>query len=132
LDKDIDIPIGLIICDLDNLKAINDTLGHEAGDRLIKLTSELIKKTINENVIVARIGGDEFAIVLKGIEFKEVELLVENIKKSIQEYNSKNPEIPIQMSIGFEYSNTSKGHMEEIMRKADFNMYKDKESKKLK
>ncbi|SHH13155.1 sensor domain-containing diguanylate cyclase [Tepidibacter thalassicus] len=130
LDKEINTSIGIIICDLDNLKSINDNLGHGEGDELIKLASKLIKKNVNENAVVARIGGDEFAILLKGVDYKEVENIVTKLKKTIKIYNSVNPEILIELSIGFAYSKNSIGCVKELFRNADKNMYIDKRKNK--
>ncbi|WP_243270033.1 GGDEF domain-containing protein [Thermanaerosceptrum fracticalcis] len=55
-------PVGMIICDVDGLKLINDTLGHEIGDSLLITTAEIISTALGTQGIAARIGGDEFAI----------------------------------------------------------------------
>ena len=124
-------PVGVIICDLDNLKDINDNLGHEIGDKLLKSVVKLIQETIDENTIVARIGGDEFIILLENIECKEVSITVKNIKNAIENYNLINSKLPIQLSIGSYYSNNSRGYMGEMFRKADRNMYKNKQVRKV-
>lgn len=57
-------PVGLIVCDLDGLKYINDTLGHEAGDQLLKTTATMLQNCFSDDETLARIGGDEFAVIL--------------------------------------------------------------------
>lgn len=126
-----DKSIGLIICDLDNLKFINDVFGHEVGDESIKRAAKIIQESVDGNGIVSRIGGDEYVVILENIEYKEVEIAVENIRETIKDYNLRNPQVLIQMSIGFEYSHKSMGRIEEIFRNADKNMYKEKQNKKL-
>ena len=66
-------PIGIIICDLDGLKLINDSLGHDAGDSLLAAAAGIIGKTFRKGDIVSRIGGDEFAVLLTGSDEAAVE-----------------------------------------------------------
>lgn len=72
---------GVIIVDLDNLKPVNDSLGHEAGDRLIKKTAACLKQGIRGQDVVARLGGDEFAILV--IDARED--IVERVARRLQE-----------------------------------------------
>ncbi|OPJ54755.1 sensor domain-containing diguanylate cyclase [Alkalithermobacter paradoxus] len=131
LNKEKNRSVGVIICDLDNLKPINDNLGHEAGDKLLKETARLIQENVGADILVARIGGDEFVILMEDIECKEVKARVNAIIKSIDNYNSCDPEIPIRLSMGYDYNENSIGCMEMIFRNADRNMYRDKHSKKV-
>ncbi|WP_423250486.1 sensor domain-containing protein [Acinetobacter haemolyticus] len=63
--------LGLILLDLDYFKHVNDTLGHAAGDHLLRILSKRIENTLPENTFVARLGGDEFAILVNGIEHEQ-------------------------------------------------------------
>lgn len=76
-------PIAVFIVDLDNLKVVNDTQGHAAGDELIRKTAKCLRKAVRESDIVARIGGDEFALL--GIECDETgaEALCNNLKRAL-------------------------------------------------
>ncbi|WP_425446084.1 diguanylate cyclase [Dethiothermospora halolimnae] len=126
LDKSKDKPVALIICDLDNLKIINDKKGHEEGDKLIKNASDILKSNLNDDILLARIGGDEFAVILEDIDCESVKKIVENIKKTIKNYNKINTKLPIGMSIGYHYNKHSVGYMSEIFKRADRYMYRDK------
>ena len=129
LNKDQDSRIGLILCDLDNLKIINDTLGHEEGDNLIKNSVTLLVNSIN-NGTIARIGGDEFIILLEDIDYNFVEATELRIKKSIYDYNFNNTGLPVKVSMGLSYIESSIGNMDIAFKNADSNMYKEKRSHK--
>ena len=119
-------PIGLIICDIDGLKLVNDTLGHEAGDTLLIKAASTIRDSLRHSDFVSRIGGDEFAVILYDCTKQGLESVVNRIKKSINELNSKDPVIPLSISMGSAIRNNSSQTMEEIFKEADDNMYKEK------
>lgn len=75
------LPIAILIADLDNLKYINDQFGHLKGDQYIKIAAEIIKNSTREADIAARIGGDEFALILPETTLKEADLIYQRIKK---------------------------------------------------
>lgn len=120
------LPVGIIVCDLDNLKVINDTMGHNKGDSIIKSVSDLLLGIENNHISISRIGGDEFVILVKNTSEFEIEELGRNINLLIKKHNSKNRECPIQLSIGYAFADRSVGKMEEIFKMADKNMYANK------
>ncbi|KZL92487.1 sensor domain-containing diguanylate cyclase [Clostridium magnum] len=120
------LPVGVIVCDLDNLKVINDTMGHNKGDSIIKSVSDLLLGIENNHIFISRIGGDEFVILVKNTSEFEIEELGRNINLLIKKHNSKNRECPIQLSIGYAFADRSVGKMEEIFKIADKNMYANK------
>lgn len=131
LNTEEDTAIGVIFCDLDNLKIINDTLGHEFGDKLIIYTSNILMDTFKENSIIARTGGDEFIIIIKNTKLDEVKNLYSLLFKSIEQQNKYNKDLSINVSIGYSFSETSIGITRQVINIADKNMYKDKQRKKL-
>jgi diguanylate cyclase (GGDEF)-like protein len=76
------VPAALIACDLDHFKSVNDTWGHEAGDRVIRAFAALIRTSAPERAIGARIGGEEFAIFLPGANLQAGHLYAEALRAS--------------------------------------------------
>jgi diguanylate cyclase (GGDEF)-like protein/PAS domain S-box-containing protein len=131
LDKKENVPVAIIVSDLDGLKLMNDNFGHKAGDTLIKRAAELLNQLSSETITVARIGGDEFALIVTDKSEEQIRELVAQIQNDVKKYNSiKSSEFTIEMSIGFSYSSWSVGQMEYLFSQADKNMYIDKMSKK--
>jgi diguanylate cyclase (GGDEF)-like protein len=128
---EVDIPIGIILCDLDNLKRMNDTLGHKKGDEYIKTAAQILNRFSSEEILVSRIGGDEFAIIIVNHDKSEVAKLSGEISKEIQIYNTDNPNFLIEMSIGYAHSNQSLSKMEDMFTEADKKMYIEKQAKKV-
>jgi len=118
--------IGLIICDVDGLKLVNDTLGHEAGDRLLMQVAKLLKSCFRADDVVARIGGDEFAILIPGCNTQSMESAYSRIKTAVYRHNSSSPDIPVSLSIGFAIRDNPELPMNEVFQIADNNMYREK------
>ncbi|MCF8029458.1 MAG: PAS domain S-box protein [Desulfohalobiaceae bacterium] len=119
-------PMGLISCDVDGLKFINDSLGHQSGDELLINTAEILRKNFRSSDIIARIGGDEFAILVPGTDRSIVEKLALRLRKSAEEYNNSNPQIPLSLSIGYTVSEQGPLDMQALFREADNRMYREK------
>ncbi len=126
----LDISISIILCDLDNLKHINDTYGHKTGDQLIQETAKLLNQCIPDNTTVSRIGGDEFAIIFPTANWLKGEGLIAKLKNEMVDHNLGKKDFPIQMSIGYAFNPHSQGNMKNIFAEADMNMYKNKNTKK--
>ncbi len=123
--------IAIVICDLDELKYVNDRYGHKAGDLLIQTTAAILKKFSSEKVITARLGGDEFALLIVDSSLEEVERMVDSIDKKVNSYKIESIAQTINMSIGFAYSPESINHVDKLFTVADKNMYQMKRQKKL-
>jgi len=119
-------PIGIIVCDVDGLKFINDTLGHDAGDSLLENVAAVIGGSFRQGDIVSRIGGDEFAILLIYSGEKTVEDACNRIRDAIKKYNDAGPEIPLSISLGFAVSTQADQGISELFKEADNNMYREK------
>ena len=122
--------IGIIICDLDYLKRINDTDGHKIGDAYIQQSSGLIQEAIDAKGIVSRIGGDEFAIILPHTTNEQLEGVMNHIQYKVEKFNNITERFSIEMSIGGVFSPRSLGQMEKLFDEADQKMYKEKQQKK--
>ncbi|TEB11278.1 PAS domain S-box protein [Pelotomaculum propionicicum] len=119
-------PVGIIVCDLDGLKFINDTLGHDAGDSLLENAAAVIEGSFRQSDIVSRIGGDEFAILLIHSDEKTVEDACNRLRHAIDRYNEARPEIPLSISMRFAVSTQSDHGINELFKEADNNMYREK------
>ena len=120
------MPLGILTCDLDGLKLINDTLGHQSGDGLLIQVSEILRNSFRSSDVVARIGGDEFAVLVPETDQKILEKLSQRLRTKVQEYNNHNPRLPLSLSIGFAVSNQSSINAQSLFREADDRMYREK------
>jgi len=119
-------PVGIVVCDLDGLKLVNDNLGHAAGDHLLATAAHLLVKCFRESDVVARIGGDEFAVLLPNCSQEVVESACRRIRDNLQQYRKSEPPIPISMSVGWAVKANANHSMWEIFKEADNRMYAEK------
>lgn len=123
LDQNSSSPISVIMCDVDGLKLINDSLGHHIGDELLKAAANVIRSVFRINDIVSRIGGDEFAILLPETDEKAAAEAVTRLWLALKEYNSSSPEIPLSLSIGYATGNIP---VQSVIIEADNNLNRNK------
>ncbi|SFR08089.1 PAS domain S-box protein [Desulfoscipio geothermicus] len=125
LEKGRRFPVSLICGDLDGLKLINDTLGHKKGDQLLKAAARAIKEALRASDVVARMGGDEFVVVLPETDEAGAENTCRRIQESIDRHNRQNPELPLHISLGWSTAKTG-SEMSNLFKRADNNMYREK------
>ncbi|MFC2160657.1 sensor domain-containing diguanylate cyclase [Acidobacteriota bacterium] len=121
----------LLYIDLDDLKIINDTYGHNRGDFVLISLAEILQKTFRNSDIKARIGGDEFAIFPIDSHLTGVKSALVRLKESIDEYNSiAEHQPPLSVSTGIScYKPSQPCSINELLTMADTLMYKEKRSK---
>ncbi len=117
--------VGLVIADVDGLKLVNDALGHDAGDELLKRTARTLTECFRAEDLIARIGGDEFAVLLEDVTIDDLRQACRRITAKIEEDNCGNPPA-LSLSLGFASSEDRASPMRELFREADDNMYRDR------
>jgi diguanylate cyclase (GGDEF)-like protein/PAS domain S-box-containing protein len=124
--------LALLYLDLDNLKLINDKLGHKEGDRALRDFANLLKKSFRESDIIARIGGDEFAVLLTEMT-DSADMAIDHLKDNIKRMNDRiSRTYPLSVSIGFAFYNPGmKVSIDKLISLADAAMYEEKKSKKI-
>lgn len=124
--------VGLVIYgDMDGLKSINDTFGHEAGDRAIKAEAEILKEIFRATDIVGRLGGDEFAIIAPEMTKKDFAFIKRCLAEKCREYNSRELEpFVLSMSIGCTEFSSRKSNLDVLLNEADEKLYMEKRAKK--
>ena len=122
--------IALVSIDMDELKYINDTYGHNVGDEAIKETSRCIDSALESGEFVARMGGDEFAVVLIISDSGRVGKFIRNVRNNIREVN-KEGKYPFELSSSIGTCEVTDWHgVTDAMKKADKAMYLEKKAKK--
>ncbi|WP_238457829.1 putative bifunctional diguanylate cyclase/phosphodiesterase [Desulforamulus ferrireducens] len=119
----------LLLMDLDNFKLVNDTLGHTAGDEVLVQFARILKKNIRDWDFLARIGGDEFAVIIEDIGQDEVLQLADRIRKAVYENEviiADTTKLNLSISIGIVLINGALDY-QKILSKADTALYKAKE-----
>lgn len=122
--------VGMIVCDLDGLKLVNDTLGHQHGDKVLKAVAKVLKQCFHKDDIVARIGGDEFIVLLADISKKEIEEAKQKIYSQIYNFNLENIDIELTVSVGVAVSENMSINISDLFSEADANMYREKRQRR--
>ena len=124
LNSSRNLPLSIIMADINDLKLLNDTFGHLEGDQQIKDFANILKQSCRSDDIIARIGGDEFVVLLPKTSSDEVRSIVERIRQHIQE---KPPsKLKLSASIGYVTSNSMDDNLLEMFKEAEDKMYKQK------
>ena len=127
LDTERQLPLTIIMVDVNSLKLVNDGFGHDKGDDLLKRTAEILQMSVRSEDIVSRWGGDEFAILLPQTGGREAEKVIARIQDYCKK--SRKKDIPVTLGIGHATKNKMSQDVESILQQADTRMYMDKQRK---
>lgn len=124
LNTERQLPLTLIMIDVNGLKLINDTYGHEFGDQILIKAADILTSVLRKEDIVVRLGGDEFAMILPQTAQSQAEKIVQRIKSKCME--TENDKISVSLGVGYAVKKKLEQEIKEILNIADDRMYKDK------
>ena len=122
--------VGLLFLDLDDFKVVNDTLGHDSGDRLLQEVANRIRRSVRTGDVVARLGGDEFAVLMEGLSTPiEVEAVAAGLLGIVsQPYHIADRQLSITTSIGITMYPNDNSETQMLLKNADIAMYQAKDN----
>ncbi|MGO8687747.1 MAG: diguanylate cyclase domain-containing protein [Candidatus Dormibacteria bacterium] len=124
-------PMALFVLDIDGFKALNDALGHSAGDVVLRETAARLQASVRVSDTVARLGGDEFAIVAVDADPSEAELISAKVRQRMEEPMMVEERlVPVELSIGLAAFPGDGSEPAHLLRRADTNMYREKRARK--
>lgn len=123
----ITMPVGVCSFDLNNLRRINNSMGHEKGDAYIRIFAELVREAVPAHYFVGRAGGDEFIAIMDGADKEEMQRCLQLIRDRVDTYNTANPDFPVSYAVGISVSDENENcTMRDLYIFADKNMYINK------
>jgi diguanylate cyclase (GGDEF)-like protein/PAS domain S-box-containing protein len=126
LSKSRDYPITMISADVNGLKLINDTMGHEHGDRLLKAAADVLEDCLRGSDVLARVGGDEFTAVLPNTDEATAGEVIKRIRSTIRKFCEEHHDLYLSLSLGAATAHNPDVTFTELFKQADDAMYKDK------
>ena len=124
IDHEENLPIGFLMADLNGLKLINDAFGNHAGDEVLKMITKELKTVCHGQGVLARIGGDEFALITRGKDQSKLEEIKSLIQEKIANLEYQN--IQLSIAVGYAIKNTRDTSLEDLYKEAESQMYKRK------
>jgi diguanylate cyclase (GGDEF)-like protein len=120
-------PLSVAVADLDHFKIVNDRLGHAVGDEVLRQSAALMRELCRSTDLVARIGGEEFALILPGMTREAAVGFCESLRRAVENHNWRalHPELSVTLSIGLSQWNRSVG-VAELLQAADAQLYSAK------
>lgn len=126
-------PLSILGIDLDNFKAVNDLFGHQMGDRVLKDVADIMRDKLRDYDLVARVGGDEFIIVLPGTPYSEARATADRIQSAVAQYAKdmlNQTHVRLQASVGIATYPSDADDLDTLLARADAEMYRDKRARK--
>jgi diguanylate cyclase (GGDEF)-like protein/PAS domain S-box-containing protein len=119
-------PLGIVVCDVDGLKFVNDTCGHELGDRHLKRAAAILNGVVRRGDTVARVGGDEFAVLAPGAGPDELDAMIRRLREAVEKHNAGKENLLLSVSTGKAVTRETPVDTRALFSEADNNMYKEK------
>jgi diguanylate cyclase (GGDEF)-like protein/PAS domain S-box-containing protein len=130
LSRRLGLPLCIFYLDIDNLKTVNDNLGHETGDLLIITAASIMKSALREADIISRLGGDEFLIICPNCNIAQAKDIIARIERNAETYNNTQTTLNVSLSYGMaEFDGNKDMTADELLSKADSAMYSHKQHK---
>lgn len=123
-DNPSNYPLTIVFSDINGLKLTNDIFGHNAGDELIKKSTKVLKSFAREKDVFARIGGDEFVVLMPNTDFEKASFLISKIKEALSKENIY--AIKCSLSMGFDVKTSNLQNLQTVKENAESEMYKEK------
>jgi len=122
-------PLTLAVADLDRFKLVNDALGHAVGDEVLRQSAAVMRHICRATDLVARIGGEEFAIIFPGMDQRQAAALCENLRRAVEQHGwqALHPQLQVTLSIGVAQWDRQSG-ADELQHAADSRLYSAKHS----
>lgn len=118
------LPLTLIMCDLNGLKLTNDVFGHQTGDLLLKTFADTLRETLKDKDLIARIGGDEFVILLSNTSLESAQQRIDEIQRAVEE--KRIGKARISVSFGYAVMSDTEEPIESLYKRAEDLMYRHK------
>lgn len=125
LERGRKFPVSIVMADVDYLKETNDQEGHAAGDALLKRVAQVLTAAFRAEDVIARIGGDEFAVLLPASDAASAKVSLQRVRHVIQKNNAAHPGTPIHISLGMSTA-VDPAPLSHVLSEADANMYREK------
>lgn len=122
-------PGALLVADVDNFKLVNDALGHQGGDELIKAVARVLRSRLRDTDVLARLGGDEFAVILPRTPLADAELVAESLRAAVHEHETVIEARPVRvtLSVGIGELAGDRVAVDDALAVADLAMYRAKQ-----
>jgi diguanylate cyclase (GGDEF)-like protein len=120
----------MLFLDVDNFKAVNDYYGHAVGDEVLKKIGNLIVDVVRASDVVARMGGDEFGVLLWHIRKEEATNIADRVRTRVAEFATQYPKARLGVSVGIAWFDEPPEDLDDILRAADREMYEEKAARK--